>query len=556
MTATLVSLLVISVIALVSPLVAGAIPHKPVPEVVLLVFLGALLGPNMAGLFQIDAGVEIVSNLGTAFLFLIAGYEVNVRDLAGNLGRVAAGTWAVCIGIGLFLVVFLFGGSVSGLHNIALAIALSTTAYGTLAPILKERGLTDTPVGKAVTAHGVFGEVLPVLAISILLSTRAHWVSLLILLAFFAIAFVLAVVPATARKKGGKVYEAIESARETSAQAALRFVVVILLVLVAVSAVFDLDIVLGAFAAGFAVRFIIPEGSHRLEHKIEALGFGFFIPVFFVVSGARIDLAAVAADPLALLAFMGMLLLARTVPVFLSTFVSQETRSFSVVQRINVALYSTMALPLIVAVCDIAVDGGFMTEQLSSTLVTAGALTVLVIPVITAIMRTVAEVRPVAAVHDLVAYPDRRTEVLGLYRDLRHEARARYRAVRDLRDKPDYDEAREAGRVLADLNDQRMALLSGLRAAALQQTVDSVAADPAAWERIVNDRAARWEEMKRRGDEAWEHVKALGDQEIDAMRDHGERYLRERLDKARAAAAFFGRDGGSDGSQDGGAPRG
>ena len=535
MVATFSSLFVIFLVALAAPLIASAIPNRPIPEVVFLLFLGALLGPHMAGLIQVTEGVHIVSELGLAFLFLLAGYEINPKELAGNTGKTAAGTWVVCLAIGFGLVALVNREAPSTLHDIALAIALTTTAYGTLAPILKERGLTETPVGKAVTAHGVVGELLPIVAIAVLLSTRASWQAILILVAFFAVACVVALASARARKAGTRVYTAIENLRETNAQTLVRLVVVILLALVALCAAFDLDAVLGGFTAGFVLRFIIPEGDHALEKKLEVVGFGFFIPVFFIVSGAGINLGGVFEDPLSLLLFMGMLVLARTVPVFVSTFVSKDTRGFSVMQRLNVALYSTMALPLIVAVCNIATTGGFMTEATAGTLIMAGALTVLVMPVVTSLTRTVVDAHPVAALQDLASHPGQRDEVLGMYREIRRAARARYRAMRDVRSDPTFDAAFDAEHVLQDFNAERLALLADLRAEELQQVADAASADPASWARAAAARKARWEDVKSRGDAAWERIKELGDREIAEMTDHGDRYLAERIDSANRA---------------------
>ena len=430
MTVTLVSLFAIFLIALVAPLVAAAIPGKPIPEVVFLIFLGAVLGPNMAGLFQLTDGVHTISELGVAFLFLIAGFELDPREMASRTGRTAGVTWLACFGVGLGIVALIYGGSPTGLHDLALAIALSTTAYGTLAPILKERGLAATPLGKVVQAHGVAGELLPVLAIAVLLSTRATWQAILILVAFFVVAGLTALLPVKARAMGSRIYAAIEHLRDTTAKTMLRFVVLILLGLVALAAVFDLDIVLGAFAAGFVVRAILPDDDEeRVGRKMEILGFGFFIPIFFVVSGAGINLAAVAAAPLDLLLFVVLLLVVRGLPVFLSTFLDPASRQLSLLQRLNVALYSTMALPLIVAVSGVAVDGGFMTEQTSSTIVTAGAVSVLIMPVLTSLGRVAAESMPVAEARDLRSHPAQRREIREAYRRLREDARALYRAM-------------------------------------------------------------------------------------------------------------------------------
>lgn len=536
MVSTFASLLVIFLVALAAPLIAAAIPNKPVPEVVFLLFLGALLGPNMAGLIHTTAGVRTVSELGLAFLFLLAGYEINPKELAGNLGRTALGTWFASLAAGFALVALLYQETPSNLHDIAIAIALTTTAYGTLAPILKERGLTSTPVGKAVTAHGVVGELMPILAIAVLLSTRASWQAVLVLVAFFLVAAVLAVVPARARKAGARLYLAIENLRETNSQTLVRLVVVILVALVALCALFDLDAVLGGFTAGFVLRFIIPEGDHALEKKLEVIGYGFFIPVFFVVSGAGINLASVFNAPLDLLFFVIMLLLARAVPVLVSTFVSKDTRGFSPIQRVNTALYCTMALPLIVAICNIATAGGFMTDATAGALMTAGALTVLIMPVLTSLSRNVAEAHPVAALHDLAAYPDHRAEVIDMYRSMRRDARDRYRSVRATGGSPDTDDARQASRVLEQFNAERLALLAEMRANELQQVADARACDPSAWDREAAERRERWEAVKRHGDEAWQRIKDLGDREMEEMGEHGDRFLERRIEATRAAS--------------------
>lgn len=539
MLATFTSLLVIFIAALAAPLVAAVVPHKSVPEVVFLLVLGALLGPHLAGAIQMTEGVETVSELGLAFLFLIAGYEVNPREFATSLGKTAIGTWFVSLAIGFILVAFIQGETPSSLHDIALAITLTTTAYGTLAPILKERGLTNTVLGKAVTAHGVSGEIFPILAVALLLSTRSSWQSFLILMLFFLVAVVLAVVPARARRVGARFYTAIENLRDTMSQTLVRFVIVILLALVTLCSLFGLDVVLGAFVAGFVLRAIMPEGDTALEHKLEVVGFGFFIPVFFVVSGAEINLAGVFANPGRLFVFIAMLILARTLPVYISTFVSRETRGFSVLQRLNVALYSTMALPLIVAICNIATAGGFMTDVTSSTLITAGALTVLIMPLATSLTRTVIDAHPVAAIHDIVVHPTQRDQVRDAYRVMRQTARKRYRAVRDLQDCEPSDQVYAAARVLADFNAQRLALLADLRANELQEAAEAASFDSEAWERATREGKDRWEAMKRRGDEAWERIKSHGDREILEVSAHGSKYLKERAQVARDARDFF-----------------
>lgn len=145
---------------------------------------------------------------------------------------------------------------------------------------------------------------------------------------------------------------------------------------------FQLDVVLGAFAAGFILRFVTPNGNHTLNLKHEGVGYGFLIPVFFVVSDASIDVKAVVANPALLITFIIMLLLVRAVPFFVATTLDHRVNPLDPQDKLTVSLYCTTALPLIVAVTSLAVQGGTMHQTTASTLVAAGAVTVFLMPLL------------------------------------------------------------------------------------------------------------------------------------------------------------------------------
>lgn len=145
---------------------------------------------------------------------------------------------------------------------------------------------------------------------------------------------------------------------------------------------FQLDVVLGAFAAGFILRFVTPNGNHTLNLKLEGVGYGFLIPVFFVVSDASIDVKAVVANPALLITFIIMLLLVRAVPFFVATTLDHRVNPLDPQDKLTVSLYCTTALPLIVAVTSLAVQGGTMHQTIASTLVAAGAVTVFLMPLL------------------------------------------------------------------------------------------------------------------------------------------------------------------------------
>ena len=425
-----ISMAVIALIAIGAPLLASLIPKKPIPEVVFLIFIGAILGPNMVGMIEVDHSITVISELGLGFLFLLAGFEIDPKSLTSQRGKTAFGTWFVSFAVAALLVTFL---PVFAKHEgrSALVIAMTATALGTLLPILKERDISDSSVGKSVIAHGTFGELLPILAMAILLSVRSTWETILILVIFAVIAVATALFPKVASNFGHKMAEFLSKNAETTSQTMVRATVALLVCLVTIASVFQLDIVLGAFAAGFILRFLLNGEDESFIKKLDGVAYGFFVPFFFVVSGANINLPSVLEDPVLLVAFVVALLLARAIPVFFSTYVPKEDReNMRMVDRINIALYATTSLPIIVAVTNLAVSADIMSEVTSSVLVTAGAVTVLLMPVLTFLLTSIASSHPLDAAQEITSNPDSAFEIIKEHMDMVRESRLEERELR------------------------------------------------------------------------------------------------------------------------------
>lgn len=439
MTIDLISLAVIAAIAVAAPAIAQAIPNKLIPETVFLLIAGALFGPHMAGVIQLSDSVDFMSELGLAFLFLLAGYEIDPKDLTGRQGKRGLVTWALSLGLAFVAVRLSPNFSISHIDGIAMAIALTTTALGTLMPIMKERNLFGTRVGSSILSYGTWGELGPIFAMAILLSSRSGWQTILVLVLFLLIAVAAAVFPSRARKGGSKASDFINRNADTTSQMIMRTTVLLLIGLLTLSAVFNLDIVLGAFAAGFILRYIIPEGDSGLEKKLDGLAYGFFIPIFFVVSGAKIDLGAVFMQPLLLIGFILMLLLIRAVPIYVALSTDREMRDMSPNNKITVALYCTTALPLIVAVTSVAVSVGAMEQATASVLVAAGAITVFLMPMLASVTYRVVDAQPLEAMREISKHPhDIRSILRDHYALERMQARqqAAEKAERRLREQP------------------------------------------------------------------------------------------------------------------------
>ena len=382
---SIVSLFIIAAAAAVAPLLAS-LTRKRVPDVVWLLILGVAVGPNALGFASLTEPISVFREVGMGMLFLIAGTEIDVQEVHGSAGKRSLATWLACFGIGLavsWVAVAASGTTGVGYSTyIALAIALTSTALGTLLPILMEAGVMGTTIGKAVLVHGAIGELSPIVAMSLLLSARSPWLSFGVLM-FFVLATIVAVaIPTRFVLRHPEIGRTILHGAQTSQKTLMRVVMVILTGLMALSAVLDLDMVLGAFAAGIIVRALAPGNFTMIEGELRTLGFSFLIPLFFVTSGMAISLSAVAAHPFLLVSLVGAILLVRGVPI-----VALE-RFHGTIERVGwsdatrIGLYGATGLPIIVAVTGLASSTGIIPTWLASLLVVAGALSVLLFPLL------------------------------------------------------------------------------------------------------------------------------------------------------------------------------
>ncbi|GAB2667241.1 cation:proton antiporter [Nocardia goodfellowii] len=380
------SLFLIALIAVLGPIVSRLL-HGYIPDVVILLLLGAIIGPNALAWAGTGGGVDLLSELGLGMLFLLAGYELDPKLLRGKPGRTAWLVWAGCLIFAFLLVsaaVLLDSGAETGFTaKVAVAIAMTSTALGTLLPIVKQAGFLDQPLGQAVLAHGAVGELAPIVAMSVLLTSRSPLAAVVVLLIFAVAAAWIGFVPQRVFQKSPWLGRALRGMGGGTAQLPVRGVFLLLLVLMAVAETFDLDVVLGAFAAGVVLRGMITDAHPEVDSALEAIGFGLLIPVFFVVSGMGIDISAVLSHPVLWASFVLSIAIARGLPVWLSErYVPHGANLPTARERAQLALYAATGLPIIVAVTQVATGSGLMGADLASVLVAAGATTVLLFPLL------------------------------------------------------------------------------------------------------------------------------------------------------------------------------
>ncbi len=379
MTATSVGTLVlIAIAAVLAPILSELTGPVAVPEIVIQIGLGILMGPYVLDIAHVSGIVTGLSDLGLTFLIFLAGYELDLQTIRGKPLELAGAGWAISLAIGLGSAFALVSTGLAR-NTVVVGMALTTTALGTLVPMLRDANVLNTRFGSYISAIGTVGEFGPIVAVALLLTDKDPVQTSLLLVAFIALA--VATVVLAARSQPPRLVHILSRHLESSAQLPVRMALLFILLLVLLAQTLGLDVLLGAFAAGIVVRLFTANNEIRtVGGKLEAIGFGFLIPVFFVVSGIQFDLHVFQENPSALwrvALFLGLMLVARGAPVFLLYLRVLRPR-----ERVPMALLSATGLPLIVVITSIAMTEGKMLPVNAASLVAAGLLSVLLFPVI------------------------------------------------------------------------------------------------------------------------------------------------------------------------------
>ncbi|MGH3703443.1 MAG: cation:proton antiporter [Agromyces sp.] len=379
------TMVLVPAIAVAAPLLVRAIGRwAAIPLVVFEIVLGLLLGPAVLGWVVPDEFMTLLADFGLAMLFFLAGNEIDFRAIRGRpLSRAAIG-WIISLAAGLGIATLLAADLPAAAF---IGIALTSTALGTIMPVLRDSGDLGTPFGIAVIALGAIGEFGPLLAISLFLSGRSPLIATVVLLGFVVIAGIA--IWLAAKGVGKRMHRVITATLHTSGQFAVRLVIFVLLALVALSIVLDLDMLLGAFTAGVLYRLLLSGAPERdveiVETKLEAVGYGFLVPVFFINTGVAFDLESLFGDvrtTVLLPVFLVLLLVVRGLPSLLAAPKGSSRRDL-----VATALFGATGLPIIVAVTAIGVDNGDLPSGTAAALVGAGMLSVLLFPLIALAIR-------------------------------------------------------------------------------------------------------------------------------------------------------------------------
>jgi Kef-type K+ transport system membrane component KefB len=379
---SLASAALVALLALLAPLIVRLI-RLPVPDIVVQILLGVVVGPQLLGWARIDGPVRVLSLIGLSFLLFLAGLELDFSRLRGRTLRTAAIAFVLSFALALAL------GGILGRTGLVkspllIAVILSATSVGIVIPILSDAGELNTPLGRLVVAGGSLAEVIPVLLLSLLFSERGSdlGAQITLLVAFGAVVAAAALL-ISGLERWRWIGRTLLALQDTTAQIRVRAAVALLMGFAALATGFGLEAILGSFLAGATISLLDRDRAmthQQFRTKLEAVGFGALIPYFFVSTGLSLDVRTFVTSPrtLALVpVFLAALLIARAVPALLYRPLLSSRRE---VMTAGLLQATSLSIPIVGGSIGVAL--GLIRPQNYVALVAAGLVSVIAFPVI------------------------------------------------------------------------------------------------------------------------------------------------------------------------------
>jgi Kef-type K+ transport system membrane component KefB/Trk K+ transport system NAD-binding subunit len=392
-TQSFVPLLIVVALAFFVPLVLSRFKRLSLPVVVGEILAGIVVGDSGLKLVGHDPMLEILSLLGFAYLMFLSGLEVNFDAVLPQPGT-WQGSWRERIDNPLSLGILTFAVTIAlaflaacglGILDAAddrylMALILSTTSLGLVMPVLKERGFTKQPYGQALLVAAVTADFATMLLVSIyvVLHTQGLSLDLLLILILFG-AFGTAYRMARLADRRFPGWNFLQSVSQATAQIDVRGAFAIALAFIALAQGLGVEMILGAFLGGALISLLADRRTSDLHHRLDVIGYAFFIPIFFIMVGVRFDLASLLASPRTLLLVPLILLLAYAIK-----FAAALPYRISYSWRETLAAGGLLSsrLSLIIAISAIGVNLGSIDSATNAAIILVAIFTSTVSPLI------------------------------------------------------------------------------------------------------------------------------------------------------------------------------
>jgi monovalent cation:H+ antiporter-2, CPA2 family len=373
------------IVAFLTPILMHRFKLNFLPVVVAEIIMGLLIGKSGLNIVHDDVWLSTLSTLGFIFLMFLSGLEIDFstfkrkkRDKLSNgksepnafvvASVIFMGIFALSLGLS-FLFVFL--GFIE--NAFLMTLIISTISLGVVLPTLKEAHLTKTTIGQIILLIAVIADLVTMILLAVFVSLNDKgggntWLLLILFAAGVGLYFV---------GKRFKNRTFLETMSKGTIQIGTRAVFALIIILVAVSETVGAENILGAFLAGVLVSLLSP--NQELVHKLDSFGYGFLIPIFFVMVGVGLDVWSLLSDPKLLLLIpllLLALLLSKLVPIYLLI------KWYDKKTVIASGFLITSTLSIVIAAATIGERMEIITSKMSGTLILVAIITSVITPIV------------------------------------------------------------------------------------------------------------------------------------------------------------------------------
>jgi monovalent cation:H+ antiporter-2, CPA2 family len=385
--ASVTSLVIVIIVAFLTPILLHRFKLNFIPVVIAEIIMGLVIGKSGFDLVHQDMWLETLSTFGFIFLMFLSGLEIDFKAFSNSKKKkeiLPSGKEepnrlkvATIIFIGIFFVslglsyLFVLFGLIE--NAFLMTLIISTISLGVVVPTLKEAQISKTAIGQIILLIAVIADLVTMILLAVFVSLygEGHG-SMWLLLVLFGVGVLLYLLG-----KRMKNNNFIKSLSTGTVQIGTRAVFTLIILLVAVSETVGAENILGAFLAGVLVSLLAP--NQEMVQKLDSFGYGFLIPIFFVMVGVELDLHSMLNDkkmllliPLLLIAF----LISKLLPVYLLK------KWYDTKTTIASAFLLTSTLSLVIAAAKIAERMEIITPQMSGTLILVAVIACIITPIV------------------------------------------------------------------------------------------------------------------------------------------------------------------------------
>lgn len=376
------SILIISILAFILPLLVTKIRRVKIPVVIAEIVAGIIFGKSGLNIIHNDLWIEFLSLFGFAYLMFLSGVEIDFSYFKKKNTNSNGKANPVVLGVVLFILTLIASYSFAlvlqrfGIvkNPLFLTLIFSTTSLGIVVPILKEKQIINTSIGQTILISALIADFATMLMIPVvmyLVESKKSTDLLTSLIVFFAFALAY-----YASKKFFKV-DFNNPTFETS-QLKVRAAFALVLIFVTISQVANVEIILGAFLAGVLFSLVFDEFRTEIAPKLDAIGYGFLIPIFFIMIGVKLDLWSVlnVKTLISLPIYIFIVYMVKLIPSLLLKIF------FSWRETIGAGFLISSRLSLIIAVSLVALNAGVINETTHSTFILVAIVTCVLSPLL------------------------------------------------------------------------------------------------------------------------------------------------------------------------------